>query len=152
MTSPKDRQAPVVQVNTGEQQPFAGLKDVPPGLIFRLHIWSKAIDLAGLSVKWGAIAFCAYQLPKIIEPMAGKTTSASFLLSMIQPDKIDSDFTWVWPTATFLVGIWAAIERILRYRKVRYLTDRISKLEQHIDPKRSSSGLAASGATHPRDE
>jgi hypothetical protein len=43
------------------------------------------------------------------------------------------------------------VERILRHKKVAYLQERIIFLETERDPNRSSSGLAATGQTHPRD-
>ena len=49
-------------------------------------------------------------------------------------------------------AVSAVLERIVRKRTIKRLTERTQKLEKAIDPRRSSSGLTPTGSTHPRDK
>ena len=90
------------------------------------------------------VVACVYFGRDIVATLSGRTTDLAVevfaLISMT-----------VTLTLAGLAGLWAYLERRLRYEKVKYLTDRIRHLETRLDPRRTSSGLAPDGRTHPHD-
>lgn len=90
-----------------------------------------------------------YYLRDIFSVLAGETTRLAFELSVL------ADVRLVLTIAITLTGsaiAWAVLERLLRYRKVEALQDRVKQLELRIDPKRTTSGLTPKGQTNPRDK
>lgn len=92
---------------------------------------------------WVGIAYFAVQA---IEHLAGKNTSAQFLLSYLTGES-ESHSPVIWMVLTGVFAVWASAERWVRLRKVSSMSSRIESLERRLDPSRSSSGLTKSGET-----
>jgi hypothetical protein len=107
--------------------------------------WHNTIRRFGL---YFLIAFGIWQFRLAIDALAGRTTSVYFdaLLNLFASLEAKIGIT-------VLLGScgWAFVERRLRQSQVRRLSARNTELEQRLDPERSSSNLAPTGKTHPRD-
>lgn len=103
------------------------------------------------AVKWGAIAYMAYQGQLALGHLAGKSTVANLFVSYIT-DTASGATVSISISISVVACAWAYGERKLRYEKVNYLQDRIKGLELRFDPNRSSSGLTTEGRTNPNDE
>jgi len=100
--------------------------------------------LGSFAIKWGAIAFVAYQCQLAITALAGQQTFVSVFANLAANITVNK---WV---AYILAGGGAGygvVQRRLRKSKVAELGNRIRFLEQKIDPKRTSSGLDSDGTT-----
>lgn len=78
----------------------------------------------------------------------GKETS----LNVNAAVKIFADLKFV--ACITLAGVavaWAVLERLLRLRTVKQFAPYKQKMEQSVDPERSSSGLKKDGTTNPED-
>jgi hypothetical protein len=117
-------------------------------LIF--SIVEQGFDTVRTLIKWGAICYIAYQIKLGVEILAGKSTTASFILAYLTAEEHDNSKLWF--ILAVLAGLWAFLERKLRHNKVRYLSARVGELEKKLDLGRSSSELAPTGQTHPRDD
>ena len=99
------------------------------------------------AIKWGALAYIAFQIKEIMVALAGHFTFVSIFSSIAANISINQ---WV---AYVLAGGgtgYGLAQRRLRKRKVAELAERIKRLEVQIDPNRSSSGLSPEGTT-PKD-
>lgn len=105
----------------------------------------QLIQTAGSVLKWSVVAYFAY---RGISELAGKETEALLSASLDYSTGINIGLI-VLTIASTLYGLW---ERKFRIRKIKYLTDRNIKLEEAVDPGRSTSGLPSSGNTHPEDK
>lgn len=94
--------------------------------------------------------FIAYFGFHALQAMAGQNTSISIALSLIFTAVSKLEYVFAFGLMVLLAG-WALAERLLRYRKVKYLQGRIKNLEIGIDPERSSSNLTIEGKTNPQD-
>jgi hypothetical protein len=83
----------------------------------------------------------------IVIALAGRETLVSLYVSFLSDIKVVVSFA----LAGF-AGLWAIVERRLRYRKVEQLHGRIKDLESAIDPNRTSSHLTPKGKTNPKDK
>lgn len=95
---------------------------------------------------------CMYFLYKIALVLAGKTTLASFAMSVavavLGNDRI---VKVVWIIVTSGSIAYGVGQRRLRRREIKRHTERPRKLETLIDPSRTSSGLTSEGTTRPED-
>jgi hypothetical protein len=81
-----------------------------------------------------------------LAPLAGEDTALTLAFSILGDLKFTASVA-----LTGAACAWAVVERTLRHRKTQYLQDRVIKLEEQLDPNRSSSGLTRKGQTNPRD-
>lgn len=107
---------------------------------------STNIGRAISAIKWIAVAYIAYQA---MGSISGETTDANIVIQVLASAPTKNA---IFLLAIVILGLWGVSERRLRYSKTQYLTGRIKELEEMIDPERTSSNLASSGATHPRDK
>lgn len=92
----------------------------------------------------------AYFGSQAIASLAGKETTADFLVQWLtSPEQSGSSVT-IWIIVALLCTGWALVERRLRQRKTASLSNRIKTLERELDEKRTSSGLTVEGKTPPR--
>src|SRR6266446_2379201 len=117
---------------------------------FKVMIWEKIFDTLRLVIKWVGMFGVAWIVYLCIKELAGQLTVAHFVLEVLKSEPPTA--TTIWSIIAGIFGIWAWIERKLRHLKVKYLSNRVQQLEKGIDPKRSTSGLAPTGQTHPKDK
>ena len=96
-------------------------------------------------IRWLGAAFICYLCKDILTAFAGRTTE--ILVSVLGKLEVAASIVLAGSCA-----VWAILERMVRKRAIKRLTERTQKLEKAIDPKRSSSGLTTTGSTHPRDK
>lgn len=85
-------------------------------------------------------AYCGIYLP--VEASAGQTTTISYVVNFLSKVKADVVISWV---ATAGTSMWAMKERGKRISEREAKDKRIKKLEEQVDPSRSSSNLSPSG-------
>ena len=128
----------------------------------QLHLFFHLIDritsVVKLLVKAGMWVGLAMSAARIVEALAGKTTSANLDLSLETNTNIVVELfskfnsqKYAWMVAIVFI-IYSFREKSLRRRKTKYLQGRINKLEKSIDPNRESSGLTPTGETNEDDE
>lgn len=114
------------------------------------------IERDRLSLRYGLMktgVVCAawvsavYLSQGIFVALAGKETILALKLAFLSDIKVAASFA-----LTGFAGLWAFLERQLRYRKVEQMAGRIRELESRIDPNRTSSQLTTKGKTNPRDK
>jgi hypothetical protein len=119
-----------------------------PKVDHRFLIIHQSFKLAHAAFKylfWAFVAYCTWQA---IDALAGKTTIVNALVAAFLSK--DNDYGLPWYVAG-AVAAWALLERFLRRKKTEQMQAHIRKLEQRIDPARTSSGLLPSG-THAKDD
>src|SRR5262245_57339945 len=99
-------------------------------------------NLGYAAIKFGCIAFCAYQGWKAIDALAGQETLAQIGLRM------DVTISYAVAVSGAAYGLW---QRKLRRDTVEELQRRNTFLERLIDPKRTTSGLSPRGETRKGD-
>ncbi len=114
-----------------------------PGITTAQLFVMRLFDLL-IAAKWPvATVLCVYFA---VPHLAGKKTETIVMFWVQELGKFDSV---PWVLAAITVG-WALLERSLRRRKTEHLSARVQKLEQVIDPSRTSSGLAPTGDSKKR--
>lgn len=116
----------------------------------------KRIDAATTIVKticmYGWPVGCMYFIYKIAFVLSGKTTLASFAMSVavsiLGNDKVMRGIYLVITGGSIAYGVG---QRRLRRREIARHTKRPKELETLIDPTRTSSGLTTEGTTRPED-
>jgi hypothetical protein len=111
-------------------------------LVARIFDLIKDLLRAALYAWFGWIVFLSTQ------ELAGKNTDARFAFAYFVSNDNDYGLPWVF---AFGAIVWALLERRFRRQKTQELTWRTRELEQRLDASRTSSGLAPTGETHPRD-
>ena len=96
-------------------------------------------------IRWLGAALICFIGRDILSTFAGRTTE--IMVSVLGKVEIAASLVLAGGCA-----VWAILERIVRKRTIKRLTERTQKLEKAIDPRRSSSGLTPTGSTHPRDK
>ena len=96
-------------------------------------------------IRWLGAALICYIGKDILSTFAGRTTE--IMVSVLGKLEIAASLALAGGCA-----VWAILERIVRKRTIKRLTERTQKLEKAIDSRRSSSGLTPTGSTHPRDK
>lgn len=95
---------------------------------------------------------CMYFVYKIALVLAGKTTLASFAMSVaVAALGNDRVVKVVWIVVTGGSIAYGVGQRRLRRREIKRHTERPRQLETLIDPRRTSSGLTSEGTTRPED-
>lgn len=97
-----------------------------------------------------AVAVCAVFL---VRSLAGRQTFADVKFAVIADLRANRFFAL---TVSWLLtgsGLsWAVVERKLRKRVTKRLTNELQVLQLKVDPKKRSSGLLPNGNTRPEDE
>lgn len=115
----------------------------------RVFLLARIFDLLKYALRYAFYAWVVWNAYLAVKELAGKSTDASFFFQYIFSR--DNDYGLPWAVALGC-AMWAIFERRFRKQKTAELTARIQELEKRIDPKRTTSGLLASGDTNPRDE
>lgn len=115
----------------------------------KFFLWIRLFETFNNVIRYGAWLGIAYYAYRSIDALAGETTSLEFF-HLVTFEFLSKSLPW-W-VLTMALGLWAILERSIRKRKTEKLTNRIEELETKIDPQRTSSGLSATGDTHPNDE
>ncbi len=114
---------------------------------------SKKLDLIDLAIRlmvpWGALVAIAYWIHADIVALAGKQTLAQIGLSFMGDIKISDAVAYVFGAAGAGYGM---AERTLRRKTIARLADENRRLEQMVDPQRTSSNLTRHGTTRPEDQ
>lgn len=112
----------------------------------------KVLESFDRFVPYAAYVVIAYWMYLSIDSLAGKTTDVD-IFNFIKIEVLSRPLPW-WLSwvLTLAFVLWAAIERVLRKRKTKQLTERIRYLESQLDSQRTSSGLLPTGDTNPSDE
>ena len=119
----------------------------------RLQRYEVVMRLGLAFVKWTSIVVIAWRLGLAVEALAGKSTLADFGLFLVGDLKANKVASHLVMGLVGLAGAGYGInERRLRRKVIRYSGGRIARLEERLDPKRSSSGLRTDGRSRPEDE
>jgi len=111
--------------------------------IARSEMWAK-IAMQGFRAAW-IVAIAGFGYLSVKE-LAGKATIAQFFVDALVSVPERAVSPW-WIAGAVAMFLWAAAERRLRLRKVSSMSDQLKRLEQQVDPRRTSSGLTATGET-----
>lgn len=103
--------------------------------------------IGSFAIKWGAIAFIAYQIQLCVTALSGQQTFVSVFANVAGNITVNK---WVAYSLGAGGAGYGVLQRRLRKAKVAELGGRIRFLENKIDPNRTSSGLDADGTT-PKD-
>ncbi|MEJ2228086.1 MAG: hypothetical protein P8Y67_07595, partial [Alphaproteobacteria bacterium] len=107
------------------------------------------VSVLNNGIRWGGLSWLAYCGYLSITALAGKFTSAEFLVNILAKENISVTLAW----SIGAIGlIYGYIQRTLRKNTVERLQSRIVKLERHIDDRRSSSKLTPRGDTRREDK
>jgi hypothetical protein len=115
----------------------------------RVLLVARLFDLLKDALRYGLYAWVAWAIFLSVRELAGKSTDARFVFEYFFSRDNDYALPWILATVT---TVWALLERKFRHQKTEQLTARTKELELRLDPHRSSSGLATTGETHPRDK
>ncbi len=111
------------------------------------------VEEVGRTVRWliafGAAIVIFHYLTEIMGSLAGKTTTANVVLNMLGSLNFSSSLAWV---GTLGAVSYGAGQKRLRKRAVNNLHEHIRNLETRLDPNRTSSELAPTGETNPKDQ
>jgi heme exporter protein D len=135
-------------------------KDPKNSLAPWVLITVRALELIRVLARYGLYVWLAYCAKESISAIATQTTSNirlsiegffSLIFSLGHENILLSlacGASWIVAICSLIYGI---LERRERHKKATYLQDRIIKLEQELDPERTSSMLPRSGETGSRD-
>ncbi|MHB1022403.1 MAG: hypothetical protein ACYC0Z_08320 [Acidobacteriaceae bacterium] len=113
---------------------------------------TKKVAVTRLS-KWIPLCFICYCGYRAIAVLAGKSTLAQFGMWIIADVRLNKIVSHAITTVFGLGGItYGYRERKLRHKTIDRMGNQIVKLEEKIDPGRSSSRLTRKGTTRPEDE
>lgn len=118
----------------------------PKDVAVTLHLTDQRYRTLRTLIRWGSFALAVFIFMRGLTPLSGKETVVTLAVSLLADMKFAISITLAGAAVA-----WAVVERTLRHRKTEYLQNRIKKLEQQIDPNRSSSGLTPKGKTNPND-
>ena len=114
----------------------------------RLTLIDQIFTTCRTLIRATAGCLAVYFLTQGITTLAGRQTNVIVDIAF----SVLADFKFMLTmTLAGTATAWAIAERRLRHRKTEYLQNRIQKLEKHIDPHRSTSGLTSRGETNPKD-
>ncbi len=115
-------------------------------------VWADVLtNLINKVARFGFLGWLVYQLRYMVEALAGKDTSAVFVVDWFSGTRCGLAVSGALALAGVAVT-WAVGERFFRRRQNRRMSGTIQRLESRLDPDRSSSGLEKDGTTHPRDD
>ena len=108
----------------------------------------KLIDQAPRGIHWVYITLIVVSYFEVKE-LSGKITVANFVINVLGNITVQKEVVF---TGWGLTAIWAMLERVLRTKKVPWLSRRVKELEHRLDPNRTSSGLTETGQTNKEDK
>jgi hypothetical protein len=118
-----------------------------------LHAITALPSIANTAIKYGTflgIAYCTYLT---VDSLAGKTTLANIVFSLLTDMKVSEGVAYAFGAFFGGGGIaYGEVQRRLRRKVLRDQAHRAALREQVIDPNRSSSNLTPPGDTNPEDE
>lgn len=100
-------------------------------------------------IKYGVLVAIARYMYLSIQSLSGQVTVASIVVNLLGKLGISQWAAWVFGGGCLM---YAQRQRKLRHDSNEHQGTRVSKLEERIDEKRSSSKLTTRGQTNPRDE
>lgn len=118
-------------------------KDIPEEAVdlFRIQSWTK-VTIA--FIKYAALFGIVYCIYLSVDSLAGKVTLAQFIVEVFGNITINK---WL----AYAIGAggtgYGLIERRLRQKNIKRLTERNKELESRINRKRKSSDLTKIGTT-----
>jgi hypothetical protein len=118
-----------------------------------LHRTTSIASVFNTLIKYGTalgIAYCTYLT---VDSLAGKTTLANVVLSLLTDMKVNEGVAYAF--GIFFGGgglAYGEVQRRLRRKVSRDQAHRAALREKNIDPNRSSSNLTPPGDTNPEDE
>lgn len=119
----------------------------------KARVRARIIDTVGgfanKLLKYGCIAFCVWTVGDAVKSLSGRITLADMRFNFLGSVAVER--TLCIGAAAGGIG-YGYKQRKLRQKKVEHLQGRIHKLEQTIDPGRTSSHLTALGTTNPGDD
>ena len=121
--------------------------EIDAKIIFRKI--DAVVTICKATIKYGALVACVYFFYRIVGVLAGKTTLASLVMTIVANAKVSDGICLLLTGGGSAYGI---AQRQLRRRNIRRLTERPKELELRMDPNRSSSGLTIKGTTRPEDK
>jgi hypothetical protein len=98
-------------------------------------------------IRWGGVVLICWFQYRCFQAIAGKDTTFSAVVNLVAKLSIDRWIAYI--VAGLASGCWW-IERRTRQRTIKEREEYIRELEKKVDPKRSTSGLTATGK--PRQE
>lgn len=111
------------------------------------------IEQVGLSVRWalacGAVIMVFHYLAEIVASLAGRTTNASIIMSLLADVEVNIWLAWGLAAGGVVYG---NTQRLLRRRVIAEQHDHIVALERQIERRRTSSQLTKHGDTNPVDK
>lgn len=110
--------------------------------------WTESIrafsSIVNKGIIWVGIVFCVFYFSQAISTLAGHTTNANILLSIITDLKANQWFGYVIGGSGIIYG---GIQHKLRKKNISRLSGRVNYLEKVIDPNKGTSALTSSGET-----
>jgi len=97
-----------------------------------------------ITVQCAAVVAVAYFGYKSIEWLAGKTTAADIAIKFLASVKVQTIVSYTFGGGGLIYGYY---QRRLRKKRVAALAAYAIKLEQHINPNRTSSNINPDGTT-----
>lgn len=108
----------------------------------RARIYEHVAGLLNRIVGGATVVLPFYFAYLSLLALAGKETTLRAVVAALVDMKIDQFFSW----AVALIATGAAIrERRIKQRAISGMEEHVRKLEERIDPNRSTSGLAKTG-------
>ena len=107
--------------------------------------WAR---VAEVFIKWAGAVGIALCVRYGVGDLAGKTTVSELLLRFVGNLEISKSFAYLFGSGGIL--LWLR-ERGIRKKSTERMQSRSVKLEQQLDPGRSSSQLTPRGETNPAD-
>lgn len=118
----------------------------------RTKLRSSVTEIVIALIRYGAIVACVYFLSTSISTalttLAGKTTSANILVNLLGNLNLSNSIATLFGGGGIAYGL---MERRQRQNMIQRQHGRVKKMEQQIDPNRSSSNITEKGDTNPKD-
>jgi hypothetical protein len=119
----------------------------------RIHRSEVMMRIGHAAIKWGSLCFISWRLGLALEAFAGRSTLANFGIFLVADLKVNKVFSHIIMGLFGVGGVGYGVnERRLRRKVIKQSGGRIAKLENRLDPKRTSSGLRVDGRSRPEDE
>lgn len=128
------------------KQPAPAPRPVDLKLVARVHTVEEIGKTVRTAFVFGGAVGIAYFFSRMVHDLAGKSTAADIGLRFLGTINVSEGLAWV--ISALCGGI--AVKTTRTNRSMAKRLGRLSKLEQEIDPNRSSSQLTPSGL--PREE
>jgi p-aminobenzoyl-glutamate transporter AbgT len=101
------------------------------------------------AIKWAGIVLIVRYGYYAIAVLAGHSTFADIVVRFLANVKVSDGILYLLAGGGIVYGVG---QRYLRRRHIKHVVPAKNRLEEMLDPNRSSSGLTPQGTTHPGDE